>query len=246
MDIYAKHIHNAYSDKKHKILLVLSVFPLSDLKSKRLMEENGFQPVLYKDLFAEVNKELGNYMMSSDQRYLTFMLDFMKTIENMSSVNNKRVFDFFIQNKERVEQLVNEYNQFQSNILSCHKEHIDFLKESVNERTGATWWAWEGWDLGISFNDKTNRIGIESNYLANVNGPCGEFHIYITTWQKKHWAPYKEKILETFPEYIFLDENDDDRVYLHLPTIDGNNTEEIIKVLTETYNKLKEIAEQIH
>ena len=98
------------------------------------MEENGFQPVLYKDLFAEVNKELANYMMSSDQRYLTYMLDFMKTIENMSSVNNKRVFDFFIQNKERVEQLVNGYNQFQSNILSCHKEHIDFLKESVNER----------------------------------------------------------------------------------------------------------------
>ena len=246
LDTYAKHIHNTYSDKKHKILLVLSVFPLSDRKSKTLMEENGFQPVLYKDLFAEVNKELGNYMMSSDQRYLTYMLDFMKTIENMSSVNNKRVFDFFIQNKERVEQLVNEYNQFQNNILSCHKEQIASLQESINERTGATWWAWEGWDLGISFNDKTNRIGIESNYLANVNGPCGEFHIYITTWQKKHWAPYKEKILETFPEYIFLDENDDDRVYLHLPTIDGNNTEEIIKVLTETYNKLKEIAEQIH
>lgn len=118
LDIYANHIRKNYSEKKQKILVVLSVFPLLDSKSKSWMTQNGFRPILYKDLFAEVNKELGNYMMSCDQKYFTYMLDFMKTIDNMNNANNKREFEFFMQNKESIEGLINRYNEFQEGIHS--------------------------------------------------------------------------------------------------------------------------------
>lgn len=64
------------------------------------MAKNDFRSILYKDLFAEVNKELGSYMMSCDQKYLTYMLDFMKTIDNMNNVSNKREFDFLCRIKK--------------------------------------------------------------------------------------------------------------------------------------------------
>ncbi|PDP81625.1 PD-(D/E)XK nuclease family protein [Prevotella intermedia] len=246
LDIYARHIYDTYSDKKQKILLVLSVFPLLDSKSKGLMKINGFQPVLYRDLFAEVNKELGNYMMSCDQRYLTYMLDFMKTIDNMNNVNSKREFEFFMQNKDNIEELVNRYNKFKEGIRSQQAEQIASILEKVKGRTKADWWVWEGWDLGISFNSETNRIGIESNYEPTEKEYCGEFHIYITTWNKKHWFPYRETVLKTFPNNIYLDENCDGRTYLHLPAIEGNNEEEIVNVLVDTYNKMKEITDKIH
>lgn len=246
LEVYAKHIHENYADKKHQILLVLSVFPLLDSNSKERMKHNGFRPVLYKDLFSEVHKELGSYMMSCDQKYLTYMIDFMKTIENMNDINSKREFDFFMQNKESIEGLINRYNNFQAGIRPRQKEQIVSIAERAKERTKAGWWIWEGWDLGFSFNDKTNRIGIESSYEATEKGYCGEFHIYITTWDKSNWFPYKEAVLEAFPNYIKLDENRGKRTYLHLPIIDGDKTEEIVNALVDAYDKMKSITDKIH
>ncbi|WP_281803164.1 hypothetical protein [Segatella maculosa] len=36
------------------------------------------------------------------------------------------------------------------------------------------------------------------------------------------------------------------RVYLHLPIIDGNNEEEIVNALVDAYNKMKKITDEIH
>lgn len=245
LDIYANHIRKNYSEKKQKILVVLSVFPLLDSKSKSWMTQNGFRPILYKDLFAEVNKELGNYMMSCDQKYFTYMLDFMKTIDNMNNANNKREFEFFMQNKESIEGLINRYNEFQEGIRSQQVEKIASLKERVEERTKVDWWVWKGWDLGVSFHDKANRIGIESSFEATEKGCCGKFHIYITTWNKAYWYPYKDNVLKSFPNYIKLDENCGNRTYLHLPIIDGDKTDEIVNALVEVYDKLKVITDKI-
>ncbi|MCG2647786.1 PD-(D/E)XK nuclease family protein [Alloprevotella tannerae] len=246
LDVYANHIRKNYSDRKQRILIVLSVFPLLDSKSKKRMAQNAFRPILYKDLFSEVNKELGNYIMSCDQKYLTYMFDFMKTINNINNVNSERELNFFMQNKERVEDLISRYNKFREGIRPQQVTQIASIEEKVEERTKVDWWIWEGWDLGISFNDKTNRIGIESSYEPTEREYCGEFHIYITTWRKEHWPPYKEAVLKAFPDNIRLDENCGNRVYLHLPIIDGNNEEEIVNALVDAYNKMKKITDEIH
>ena len=174
------------------------------------------------------------------------MFDFMKTINNMNNVNSKREFDFFMQNKERVEDLISRYNTFREGIRSQQIQRIASLEEQVEERTKADWKKWEDWRLYISFNDDTNRIGIDSYYEATEKGYCGEFHIYITTWRKEHWPPYKEAVLKAFPDKIRLDDNSGNRVDLHLPIIDGKNEEEIVSALVDAYNKLKKITDEIH
>ena len=245
LDVYANHIHKNYSDRKQRILIVLSVFPLLDSKSKKQMAQNAFRPILYKELFSEVNKELGNYVMSCDQKYLTYMFDFMKTINNMNNVNSERELNFFMQNKERVEDLISRYNKFREGIHTLQAKQIESIEEKVKQRTNAAWGVWEGWVLSTSFNNETNRIGIDSYYEATERGYCGQFHITITTWNKANWPPYKEAVLKAFPDNIDFEDRGN-RVFLHLPIIDGNNEEEIVNALVDAYNKMKKITDEIH
>ena len=244
LDIYAKHIHNNYVGKKH-VLLVLSVSLIIDGESRKLITKNGFTAVLYKKLFAQVYKELGNYVMGCDQKYLTYMLDFMKTIENMNSDNQKRENDFFYQNKESIDALINRYNNYKNNVLSQQKSNIAELLPIISEKTKAEWHAWQGWDLTIAFNENGNRIGIESSYESSSNDVCGMFHIYISTLAIKDWFPYKDAVIKAFPNYIKLDENCDNRVYLHLPIIVGNDKTMIIDNLFDAYQKMKVITDNI-
>lgn len=244
LDIYAKYIKYRYSDKK-QILLVLSVFPILDCKKKARIKDNGFLAILYKDLFAQVYKELRNYVMGCDQKYLTYMFDFMKTIENMNNDSFKRENDFFTQNKEMIEKLIDRYNNYKNDILSKQKDNIAELRSLISEKTKDSWWAWQDWDLCIAFNEKSYKIGIESSYESTSGGACEKFHIYITTWRKNDWSVYKHQVIEAFADYIKLDENCNNRVYLHLPIIEGNNKDKIIDVLAETYQKLKKIAESL-
>lgn len=245
LDFYARHIKERYPNKKHSVLLILSVFPLKASESK--IRENGFRSILYKGLFAEVNKRLGNYVMACDQKYLTHMLDFMKTIENMNNVNTQRAFQFFMKRKKDIDTFIDAYKRFNNEVLDEQKEQISKLLEKINAETGASWWVWQGWDLGISFNDESHRIGIESSYELTENGSCGKFHIYITTWSAEAWLPYESKVLENFPQKIHLDNtaNNGKRVYLHLPVIEGNDTEKIIRTLADTYDKMQSIANEV-
>lgn len=121
--------------------------------------------------------------------------------------------------------------------------------------TRAEWWAWQGWDLGISFNDNGNNIGIESSYsdpqyderLAAPHIYLGDFHIYITVWNKKCFTPYRDELKKLYPD-CWIDDNPEgapNRVYLHLPVIKDNDHEEIIKKLTEYYNTMKDITDRI-
>lgn len=50
-------------------------------------EENSFKNVLYKDLFEEVRKNIGHYLDVCDNTWLTYVKDFMATIEVLSGGN---------------------------------------------------------------------------------------------------------------------------------------------------------------
>ncbi|WP_075556248.1 PD-(D/E)XK nuclease family protein [Parabacteroides timonensis] len=238
---YTRHIQDAYKDKI-QILLVLSIKPITCISAKRTLKVNGFISLTYKELFESVYQNLGNYITNSNQKYLTYMLDFMKTIDNMDNSNTNIENDFFFKNKEEIEELIGRFNRYKENILSYQKEQISILEQRISDVTGRKWWVWQGWDLGISFNDEEHRIGIESSYEATKDDPCAKFHIYITTWKMKDWFPYKDNVLKHFPEYIFLDEYNDGRSYLHLPIIEGNDQDKIIEALKKTFETMKMIT----
>lgn len=241
LDEYRKHIENAYKDKK-QMLLVLSVKPIINAFTKKHLETNDFMAFTYRELFDAVNQNLGNYITHCNQKYLTYMLDFMKTIDNMDNSKSSVANDFFFKYKGEIEELIERFGEYKENVLYRQKEQISILQQRISDMTGRDWWAWQGWDLGISFNDKGHRIGIESSFEAAKEDPCAYFHIYITTWKMKDWFPYKDIVLERFPENILLDEYNDNRSYLHLPVISGSDHEKIVETLKKTFDIMEEIT----
>ncbi len=243
---YKEHITQKYPHRT-EIYLVLTLAPLLDDKSRQQIKGNGFRAITYPELFQAVKDELGNYVSGCNPKYLTYMFDFMKTLENMTSINSQRMFNFFVEHKENVEKLIKAYNAFLSNNLEEQKQRIAALKDEIVERTKKEWSLWQGWLLVVSFNDNGNRIGIEGHYVTTKDGACGAFHLWITTWQQKHWEPYKEEVVNIFKNESEGDvehlENTD-RIYLRLKPLSGDNEQAVIEKLVEVYDKMKKITER--
>lgn len=249
LDSYVNHIKSTYKNVSTHLFVVLSVRRIVDEAEIRKMSEAGYMYVNYEDLFNTVKSKLGYYALDADQSYLTFLIDFIRTIENRYYSNKMELRRFFYDknNGEIIENLIHEYESFKQGILSLQKEQIAVLKTRICDRTNAAWWVYQGWDLGISFNDNGHRLGIESSFNdSTIDNPLGNFHIYITVWKKKDFAPYESYLKKEYPE-CKIDYNavDGSRIFLHLPVIEGNNSDEIIDKLAECYNVIKTITDMV-
>ena len=251
LDIYSEHIHNTYPSLKQK-LVVLTAHSFATHERIKA-NQSGFVVIGYKQLFITVKSLIGDYVSKGDQKYLVFMLDFMKTVENRANIMAQTDLDkFFSSKKEEIEKLFEQYNGWKNRLLGQQKEAIFDLSAKIQSLTNTIWWVYQGWDLGISFNDGTPyRIGIESNFKEVNNNPLGEFHIYITTWNTQCWLPYESAILEKYPGYL-LDKgehNSSNRVYYHMPVIErvqyNSNEqyfEEILQRLDNYYRFMKDLT----
>lgn len=252
---YVNYIETQYADKDNRWYIVLSGRQITDVNEMAKMKANGYHYINYETLFSTVKEKLGYYALDCDQYYLNFLFDFIRTIEKRYNSSNMEINRFFLEKGKAIEDLYRHYSDFMNKVLEHQKQNIVQLLPQIQEATGAEWWIWHGWDLGISFNDQGNKIGIESSYsdptydekMAPPHVYIGDFHIYITVWNKKCFNPYREELMKLYPD-CWIDDSPEgapDRVYLHLPVIKDNNHGEIIKNLTECYNKMKEITDRI-
>lgn len=244
LDKYKSHIQKTYKGKDCK-LLVLSVKPITEISARKKLSENDFVAITYRGLFDAVRAKLGSYLADCNHNYLTFMLDFMKTIDNMDSPLTCMENEFFFQHQETLDELMNRYNNYKERILSTQIGQISILQERISVATGRNWWVYKGWDLGIDFNENGHRIGIESNYQVDKDNPCALFHICITTWNRKDWFPYEEQVLQQFPDYVRPIVYKGNRSYLYLPVLQGNDHDKIIETLKSTFDKMTEITSKI-
>lgn len=151
--IYEKSIKNIYPNKKH-IFIVLS------LKEEKPNNEK-FSPITYEQFFNKLKNNIGSYFVNSNNQYSIFLIDFIKTIENLKQkqIMNKEYFNFFIENKSTIEDLIIENNNLKSNLYSkvnslysllptneeirnCKKrsiylKHVIFYDFDINESTVA-------------------------------------------------------------------------------------------------------------
>lgn len=246
LESYVRHIKNTYPDKENKWFVVLSVKRITDNAELQKMRDSGYVYINYQTFFDAVKRNLGLYALDADQSYLTFLLDFIRTIENRYFNRNMELKNFFYDNRKDIDRLIGYYDNFKNEIFQIRKEQIAIYKSLICSRSGADWWVYQGWDLGISFNDKKHRIGIESSFKdGSLDNPLGQFHIYITVWRKSHFFTYEQELKEIYPEcYIDYDACDGSRVYLHVATLSPDETSVIIDTLNVTYSNLKGIAEK--
>ena len=175
------------------------------------------------------------------------MLDFIKTINNLDNSKLKDEDIFFFNNWDNIKDLINRFNQYKERMYTAQREQINILQEEISKRTGANWWAYKGWDLGINFNEGEHRIGIEARYQCTKDDFCGELHPCITTWKIEDWMPYQNIILkeEEFsnkkPRYDYKN----NRVFLDLPILKENNHEKILDTLEKYFKIMSTIASQI-
>lgn len=252
LDIYKEHIEKTYPKHIHK-LVVLTAHSFSGLEKAKACQ-NGFVVIQYDQLFKTVKSLIGQYLARGEQKHLVFMMDFIKTVENRVKMTTSNDLDkFFTTHKDEIEQMLNRYNDWKSRLFEQQKSIISELFYRIREQTDNSWWVFQGWDLGRSFNDKTCRIGIESHFEEVNNNPIGEFHILITTWNMKCWQPYEHAIFDRYPQRdgFILDkgESDPDRVYYRMPIIERAHYQDnelyydtILNRLIEYYTFLKDLS----
>lgn len=134
LEVYKRHIEDKYQEVETKLFTVLSVYPILSNDSIQLMKDNGFQSILYKDLFTQIHHLMGAYIMDYDSRYLTHMLDFMQTLENMSTYNTPQQIEFFRNRKNDIEALIKAYNDYKTECSDEQKRNIALLRHSITQK----------------------------------------------------------------------------------------------------------------
>jgi len=244
LESYVQHIKEKYHEKQQKLFIVLSGRSITDTQEIKKMEQHGYVYVNYSALFDSIKRNFGHYAMHADLNYTTFLFDFIRTIEKRFYNTNMELNKFFFNNSREIDSLITHYESFKNSILQNKKEHIAMLQNKISDLTHHQWQIWQGWDLWTDFNTDTARIGIEGSFNdESIDNPLGYFHIYITVWRKRDFFPYEADLKAAYPNcYIDYEANGSNRVYLHLPRIDGTDTESTLKALEDCYNTLKEIA----
>jgi hypothetical protein len=245
LSIYKKLIEQIHKTNNYKV--VLSVRKIEKEYELKKIEENGFVKIYYSDLFRVIKNNFGNYYSNANSKYVTFLFDFINTIEDMSK---STVIDdpqslFFFDNSKKIEELIAQFNNHTNRVLDLQKSNIATLRDEISKKSSVAWWAWQGWDLGYAEFDKTlPRIGVESSYLTHDYDPLKKFRIFITTWNLRDWSFYEEDVLKKYSrDKYFLDTQSDNRAYLHMDVIEDNNQELIVEKLYEYYTFLRELVE---
>ena len=129
LDDYAKHISTQDQPNKCKFLLTLK--PIAEYTESEI-GKHGFKNVTYRRLVDEIRGLLGKYISSADTRYLTFMLDFLNTLDNLQGgiIMNLEFSDFIVKNGnfEEAKRFIREIETFKSDLRASVKRlesHID-------------------------------------------------------------------------------------------------------------------------
>lgn len=144
------------------------------LSKNRTSTTNGFTNIIYSDLIRNIKKNIGDFTAYSDTKYLIFLLDFLKNIENninsQSMADNLEVINFFHNNIDKVNRLLEYHNKFNSDLIqklnSVHsnikQDELKTILTSINKQTqlgGPGRFNWQGFQL-IKYNIVVNNISL--------------------------------------------------------------------------------------
>jgi len=123
---YSKTIDNiAKISNKKPLKIVLSLGKVNNSK----IQENNFVNITYPDFFKNIQNNLGDYILTSNNDYLMHLKGFMTTINNLNGNNmeNKELNLFFEQNTETILELTSEFDKYKSEIFGKIHQLNDLL-----------------------------------------------------------------------------------------------------------------------
>ena len=129
------HLNNDLADYSHSINEWARSGQLDQVKiilSRKKEEESfGFISITYEQYWSKIKEELGKYVSTSSQKWLLYLVDFMSSIEKLSGENMELSGSdqFFIENEDRVNALLNARNNFISKLNNKVKGLLEIVEK---------------------------------------------------------------------------------------------------------------------
>lgn len=212
------------------------------LSKYRNNTKNGFINLIYTDLIKIVRQNIGSYSDYSDTKYLIFLLDFLKNIENNINSNsmeaNLEVINFLQKNVDKVNKLLEYHNKFNSEFVrkldnidnNINRDEIKSHLKKLNKSTDL---------IGSSSNGKGGRFTWQGSSLIKYNIKVGDislfyqigfsdYRLYSHYWfADSKYQPIENNLKELGIDHISYEYNVTDE------EIADKITQEIRKIISE-------------
>lgn len=185
LEHYEKTIKKIYPKNKY-LFIVLSI--------KKEDTSGSFINVTYETFFNKLKPLIGQYAIKANSLYLTYLFDFIKTIENHYIVEeiNKEMFQFIVKNEETINALNNEKNNIQNRLISTVNKLIQLIE--YNNPFCFQKWIWNKTTLvfDFKFDSKTVALDITINKTNVVSEIFVRDHVKdYELLDKLHLIKYK-------------------------------------------------------
>lgn len=197
LDDYSNSIEKWAEPNQTVVKIVLSI--------REESASAGFICVTYKEFLEKIREQLGKYISTSSQKWVLYLVDFMNTIDNLSGKNMKldENDQFFIDNEERVNTLLEARKVFVSKLNDKVKQMKSFMEEADDAEKYPRPWIWKESCLVFDFNLSGHSISFDLKISARgwelqLFGRDDNSRLHLDKLMRE----YKDKIERNDSRYI--------------------------------------------
>lgn len=117
---YQEYINSRYVDKDNYFFVL----------APKYYQTINYYSITYDSFFDQIKNNLGLYILNANNEYLNYLKDYILTLNNITKMPevNKEFFQFFIENKQQIDQLNNQIKDIQKQLIQFVKE----IKDSIS------------------------------------------------------------------------------------------------------------------
>lgn len=155
---------------------------LHDLRAAAAERDPGFVTITYENLFEELKSLSGHYAVRGHSRYMTYLNDFIRTIEDLQRdpMTNTATETFFDDNHLQIERLYEQYRRYGNDLAARHIPPVHGLLHDLGEPDNVEMYVWNKFDLGFNFLHNGSMIALD-----NMVRPGGWFSLFWPRNRKK-------------------------------------------------------------
>ena len=232
---YAEHIKCMPKCHKYKHKLLLTLKP----DEGGTAQQCGFANITHEQLVKKIRELLGTCVAGADTRYLTLMLDFLNTLDNLREgmIMNPEFFEFVKSHQDDVERLLGRVREFRREL----RAKIEELGEMINyNHLEVSQWKYAGDRAG-------EQDGLWDILVHEI--AFADFKVAIDAWVRpKGWKievfirgdGAKARLAELLSKLKIPYEEKNMRFVVHTCAEYGSELKDIARPLQDVVSKLAE------